>query len=246
MSALVARYAAPTGNFDRDSAIEVQQLVETKVRALLDFDAIVDGIQEAIEALGDDAKPSARSAAPIALEGEGFARVQRICTGFGAPPPPIDKAANGFLELTVGYSDDGLDSVVFGGAIDCKEEVSGVRMNVAGDVHLFVGEGTQIADLAATTFVFELESFTFEANDTPLISGGFDFEVCRGEATTCVPGHFGMLLTLGSGTTLVAFIDLVTKTGGFRAANGVWTCNFLTGECSDPQGAMVTFPAYQL
>jgi hypothetical protein len=246
MTALVAAYASPTANFNSDGAIEVQQLVEDKVRALIDFDVIVDGMQQALEALGEEGAPSFAPRRAIALEGEGFARVQRICTGFGDPAPPIDKEANGFLELTVGYSDGGLDPVVFGGATACREQAGGVQMEVAGDVHLFVGEGTGITELASTTFLFELASFSFAVDGTEVITGGFDFEICRGETTACVPGHVGILLTLGSGTTLVFFVDLTTKTGGFRAADGVWTCNFLSGECTDDQGGTVTFPAYQL
>jgi hypothetical protein len=245
MSELIASYATPTANFDLQGATELQPFVEDKVSALIDFDAIVDRIQEAIEALNDDGA-SLLPTRSIVLEGEGTARVQRICTGFGDPEPPIDKDANGFLELTVGYSNDGLDPVVFGGATACQEQVGGVRMEVAGDVNLFVGVGTGITELAATTFLFQLANFSFLVNDVERISGGFDFEVCRGEQTACVPGHVGMLFTLGSGSTLIFFVDLTTKTGGFRAADGVWTCNFPTGECTSDQGGMVTIPAYQL
>jgi len=245
MRALIASYAAPTATFDSQGAIEVQQLIENKVGALLDFDAIVDRIQTTILALEEDGQSFAPRRA-IVLEGEGVARIQRICTGFGDPAPPIDKDANGFLDLTVGYSNDGLDSVVFGGAIDCKEEISGKQMQVAGDVHLFVGEGTDIGDLTSTTFLFELANFEFDVNGTNLISGGFDFEVCRGETTACVPGHVGVLLALGDGTTLVFFIDLTTKTGGFRAADGVWTCDFTNDVCTNESGAVATIPEYQL
>jgi hypothetical protein len=241
MTALIDGYANPTAAFDSQGAIEVQQLVEDKFRALVDFDAIVDRIQESLDALGQE--PQKRA---LDLEGEGTARVQRICTGFGDPAPAIDKDANGFLELTVGYSNDGFDPVVFGGATACQEQVGDVRMEVAGDINLYIGEGTTITELLSTTFIFQLASFAFRVDDTDVISGGFDFELCRGETTTCVPGHFGILLTLGSGTTLVFFVDLNTKTGGFRAADGVWTCNFLSGECTNEQGGMVTFPAYQL
>lgn len=246
MSALIAAYATPTATFDGQGATEVQQLVESKVRTLLDFDVIVDRLQQTIAALGEDAGAAFAPGRPLALEGEGVATVQRICSGFGDPVPPVDKDANGFLSLTAGYSDNGLDPVVFGGATACQEQVSGVQMQVAGDVHLYVGEGTGVTDLASTTFLFELANFAFEVDGTTEISGGFDFEVCRGETTACVPGHVGVLLTLASGTTLVVFVDLNTKTGGFRAADGVWTCDFGNGECTSETGAKVAFTGYQL
>src|SRR5688572_16366463 len=153
MSELIAAYAAPTANFDLDGATELQPFVEEKVRALIDFDAIVDRLQETIAALNEE--PSFAPTRAIVLEGEGTARVERICTGFGDPEPPVDKDANGFIELTAGYSNDGLDPVVFGGATACQEQVAGARLQVSGDVNLFVGVGTGITELAQTTFLFQ-------------------------------------------------------------------------------------------
>ena len=182
MSALIAAYATPTATFDGQGATEVRQLVESKVRTLLDFDVIVDRLQQTIAALGEDAGAAFAPGRPLALEGEGVATVQRICSGFGDPVPPVDKDANGFLSLTAGYSDNGLDPVVFGGATACQEQVSGVQMQVAGDVHLYVGEGTGVTDLASTTFLFELANFAFEVDGTTEISGGFDFEASAATA----------------------------------------------------------------
>ena len=247
MSALVAAYAAPSRTFDEQAAVEIQQRVEQEVRELGDASGIIDAIEAAIAALGEE--PQARLApgrAPIVLEGEGFAKVTRVCSGHGAPPPPVDKDANGFVELTVGYTQQGLDPVVFGNAVGCKEQLAGSALDLAGEVHLFIGNNLQVDQLPDTPIMFELAGFSLAADGTPVLSEtGFDFQVCRGAATTCVPGSFELLIGLPGDASLVFFIDLATKSGGFRAANGKWECDFVAGTCSDGV-TTITIPVYQL
>jgi hypothetical protein len=157
----------------------------------------------------------------------------------------VDKAANGYLDLTVGYSDKGLDSVVFGGAFDCREQAAGAQLSIAGDVHLFIGDNVKVDTVPTTPILFELASFGFDVDGTNIVSGGFDFQVCRGSATACVPNHLETLFGVPSGGTLVLFFDLSTKRGGFRAHNGVWTCEFTAGTCTDGTNT-ITIPVYSL
>jgi hypothetical protein len=269
MQPLVDAYASPTRSFDDQAALDVQQLVERKVKNLVDVTGVVDRIEGALGALGAEREALDRGSfsidasdlrerrapggqaghvdavASLVLEGEGFARITRICTGHGTPAPPIDKAANGHLELTVGYTQRGLDPVIFGGAIDCQEQLESTRLVIDGDVNLYIGNNLQIDDLPASPILFQLAGFALTIDDSEVLAGGFDFQVCRGTTSTCVPGHFEVLLGLPEEGTLVLFIDLATRRGGFRAANGQWTCDFLAGTCSDGNRT-VTFPGYQL
>jgi hypothetical protein len=244
---LVDAYAEPSRDFDEPAGIEVRDLVERKVRQLVDASGIVDRIEDALGALGEDAPARLTGGLRrgVVLEGEGFARVTRICTGLGTPAPPIDKEANGFLELTAGYSEEGLDPVIFGGAASCKEQIRTRQFVIDGAVALHIGDNLKLADLPASPILFRLAGFALSVDGAEVLSGGFDFQVCRGETASCVPGNFELLLGLPGDRTLVLFIDLTTKVGGFRAANGRWDCDFLAGSCRSG-GAIVPIPVYQL
>lgn len=241
MDALVESYAMPSRNFDAQAAIDLQQLVERKVRELIDASGIVDAIEAAIEALNNEPQ----AAAPLELEGEGFVTLTRTCAGHGIPAPPVNKDANGFLELTVGYSDDGIDPVVFGDAVACKEQFGSSQVDLAGELNVSFGKAIKLAELATTPLLFDLRDFRLAVGGVEVLNGGLDFQLCRGDATTCVPDAFELLIGLPGDTSLVFFIELATKTGGFRAANGVWTCDFVNGTCTDGTNTVV-IPGYQL
>jgi hypothetical protein len=246
---LVDAYAEPSRDFDQQAGIEVRDLVERKVRQLVDASGIVDRIEDALGSIGEDPQASPSLTAGlhrgVVLEGEGYARVTRICTGLGTPAPPIDKDANGFLELTAGYSEEGLDPVIFGGAVSCKEQIRTKQLVIDGDVALHIGDNLKLADLPASPILFRLAGFALTVDGAEVLSGGFDFQVCRGETSSCVPGNFELLLGLPGDRTLVLFLDLETKVGGFRAANGRWDCDFPAGTCQSG-GATVPIPVYQL
>jgi hypothetical protein len=243
MTALVSAYAVPSRAFDEAAALDIQARVEQEVKQLIDASGLVDVLEQAVVSLGADPAPTARTG-PIVLEGEGFAKVTRICRGHGTPAPPVGDA-NGRVELTVGYTQQGLDPVVFGGATMSKEELSGAALELDGDVNLFIGNNLMADMLPASPIIFELANARLSVNGTELINGGFDFQVCRGNAVLCVPNTFEISIGLPGETNLVMFLDLGTKTGGFRAANGVWACDFINGSCSDGANTVV-IPAYQL
>jgi hypothetical protein len=111
---------------------------------------------------------------------------------------------------------------------------------------LYVGNALKLSDLPQTPVLFRLSDFAFTVNDVELISGGFDFQVCRGTASRCVAGYVEELLALPEGGTIVFFVDSKTGAGGFRAANGIWTCAFRDGTCTDEQGHVVKTPVYKL
>ncbi|HWO18286.1 MAG TPA: hypothetical protein VNO30_05905 [Kofleriaceae bacterium] len=247
---LVDAYAGPTRDFDAQAAAEVEELVERKVGALVDMTGVADLIEDALGSLGEEpagltAGLTAGLRRGVVLEGEGFARVTRICSGHGTPAPPVDRDANGVLELTAGYTEDGLDPVIFGGAAACKEQVGQRQLVVEGGIALHIGDNLKLSDLPASPVLFQLAGFALSVDGTERVAGGFDFQVCRGDAASCVPGNFELLLGLPGERTLVFFIDLADKSGGFRAANGRWDCDFLAGTCQSG-GATVTIPVYQL
>lgn len=244
MSALVAGYANPTRPFDEAAANEFQAVIEAKVRNLFDLDTLTTLVDAALAALAADGKPA--PLLPLELDGEGFVRIERICRGHGTPAPPVDKQTNGALALTAGYGNGALDPVVFGSATACREQLGETRIEIAGDVHLFVGDQLKLTEIGSRPMLFELANFALAVDDVQVLSGGFDFQLCRGNDGSCVADSFELLVGLDRGASLIFFINLATKSGGFRAANGVWTCDFAAATCSDGAGGVVTTPPYQL
>jgi hypothetical protein len=249
MTALVDAYASPSRNFDEATATELKSLLESKVGALVDLEALADRLDMTLGALAEDEPMMFTGGGgknPYELVGEGYARIERICTGYGDPTPAIDKAANGYLQLTVGYTEKGIDSVIWGGATACEEQSGTTQLRINGQINLHIGNWLHVGDLPTLPVLFRLSDFAFHVDDVEEVSGGFDFQVCRGDVSNCKSGFVEMLLALPSGGSVVFFFDTATKDGGFRAANGIWTCAFLDGTCNDGQGNVVTTPVYSL
>ena len=244
MEILALKYSAPSRALDSATAAEIEMKVESKVRALFDLNALSDELTNVLAAVQDDMSSSRR--VPVELYGEGYARIERICSGHGDPSPPVDKAANGFIDLTVGYDQDGLDPYIFGGATTCAEQIGSKRLSINGQIGLYIGNVLRLGDLPTVPVLFQLKDFAFSVNDTELVSGGFDFQVCRGTTSSCKAGFVEMLLELPSGGRIVFFIDPATRSGGFRANNGIWTCAFSEGRCENEQGEVVTTPVFDL
>jgi hypothetical protein len=69
--------------------------------------------------------------------GEGWARLTRICGGHGEQP--VADRANGTVALTVGFSDQGLDRVVWGDFDSCKMVIAGRAIELDGQVRVDLG-----------------------------------------------------------------------------------------------------------
>ena len=116
---------------------------------------------------------------------------------------------------------------------------------IRGGINLYIGP-RPVTSVREVPLLVAVDDFRLDRDGVEVLSGGFDFQVCRGSTPRCVSGAFELLLGLASGRSLIFFIDPATKTGGFRAANGVWRCDFMTGTCDDGAGGAVMIPAYQL
>jgi hypothetical protein len=188
-------------------------------------------IDEADDGEGDDDDDgaSARRLAPgrhdYTIEGDGFLRVTHTCRGFGAVAPPIDPEANGALSAVVGFSERGLDPVIWGDFDRCEIVVDDRDVRFDGGVALYVGENLRIGGLGTQPILFQLGA-TVEVDGDELVDGGFDFQVCPPRADGCAPGTVELLIGAGEGETLVFFVDASREAGGFRGANGTWDCGF--------------------
>jgi hypothetical protein len=71
------------------------------------------------------------------FSGEGWARLTRVCGGHGKQP--VADRENGTVALTVGFSDRGLDRVIWGDFDACKMSIAGRDIELDGQVRVDLG-----------------------------------------------------------------------------------------------------------
>ncbi len=163
---------------------------------------------------------SALQAGGITVTGDGFLTLTRVCTGWedAASPDPAD----GSIALTAVFSDEGFEAVVWGEARECRYRFDGHDLRLDGQVRVHTGTllvgGAEGAELTV--------DFDGSAEvDGQGFSSTFSFRVALSSSRVEVE------LDVSAGN-VVFFADEVTKTYGFRAANGTWTCDFEAGTCA--------------
>ncbi|HVJ17278.1 MAG TPA: hypothetical protein VM686_17735 [Polyangiaceae bacterium] len=156
MSALSAVYASPTGTFQRDSA---QGPLDAARRALDQIATL--RIDAALLDLVQDTAGAVANAGIEATDGDGYLETTRTCAG------------NGRLELTVGFSEQGIDAVAWGQAIACEYLIDGRSIllygpsgAVAGDVRLSFGEVVAFDRVARQPVLLDLDT-TAEVDGLP-------------------------------------------------------------------------------
>jgi hypothetical protein len=235
MSALVAAYASPTATFDQPTAdalidrIGQRLALVDRLEALEGFlaDALAPAIEEGAGGDDDEGGASARRVgrASFTIEGEGFLQIRHICRGFGATPPPVDAAENGLLTATVGFTEAGLDPVLWGTFEDCESVVADAEVLLDGGVNLYLGENLQIGGFGDAPILFELTA-RVTIDGEAVAEPRLDFQICPSSATSCPAGTLELLFETTGGQTLTFFVAPGRTTGGFRAVNGQWDCGF--------------------
>ncbi len=250
VSDLVAAYAEPTGAFTDSNGGEVVGTLDERLVAgsvLCGWDPAADllcagepecplagclGIEDGVEALeeafgiaGSDAGPAEDAAPPraadIVLRGRGFVRLHRICPGAG-PEPVADERANGALDLVVGFSDRGLDPVVWGTAERCLVPAL-VPVRFESEIVLVFGDGPW-NPARGISFLFRM---TGEAD---LGDGGGGLEVASDFGLDLDQRELTVAVTIADGSRFVFFAR--PGATGFLAANGEWTCDFGARTCA--------------
>lgn len=225
MAPLVESYAHPTLVLDLtnlqnalDLSVSVAGTVQTaldlvpQVKAAVHVGLNADSESDQIGSSGDD------STKPLGFTGSGFLRVHRICPG-NTPGAGPDEA-NGSIDLTVGFTEKGIDPVVWGGFAACQFPLDSEPSLIQGTLQLYVGDslpfdafGTQplliaIAGDLTTSGVAAQLNVDFRLMPT----GGFEYRVFVGDK------H------------VIYWDDLEHR--GFRDATGTWTCQFDTKLCA--------------
>ena len=143
------------------------------------------------------------------MEGEGFIRIHHVCEGLAAT---VDEASNGKLTLTAGFSDAGLDPVIWGEFAACV--LPGVPSQyLDGLVSMYIGSNLQFDNLVQSPTLFQFAGFRFAAD--ALEDAGFDFRISA-------EGGFELRVPLPAGLHVLFYI----REGqfGFAALDGDWGC----------------------
>jgi hypothetical protein len=248
VSLLVAGYREPSGVLNDANVAGAIDALEAKLglgEAVCGWDAAVDllcagdpdcplrqceGLTDVIGAVDDllgtddgDAGPTADAGPTIEdihLRGEGFLRVTRICPGDLAEPV-ADADANGVMELVAGFTDRGVDPIVWGTVDRCLLRlVTSVRID--GSVVLVLGDGPWLPSDPFAPIV-RIEGSATVGDTRGSIGFDFAFDL-EGE-------ELSLRFDLPDGSGLVFFVGL--SAAGFRTAEGEWQCDFGARTCTD-------------
>ena len=161
----------------------------------------------------------------IEVEGEGFVRLKRVCDGWSGTGE-VDAAKTGLLTLTAGFTDAGLDPVIWGSFARCLMLSGEVEQFLDGQLNLFIGANLQFEQLTRSAMLLQFANFRFGQDVADLV--GFDFRVSP-------DGGFELMVPLPAGLHVLFYIR--EGAFGFRATDGDWGCdlslaNLGTGLCT--------------
>jgi hypothetical protein len=229
MSALLGSYRAPSATFDRDVAQQALDLALEQFGLVADsavFDTLLGTVNDglAAEEGEEQAQGLAVQRQGLALEGEGFLRIKRVCPGWG--DEGVNEARDGKLDLTMNFSDAGIAPVIWGGAQGCRYGAAEQQALLDGDLQIHLGEDVGLDQIGTLPILVRVGRLQLPGKDIDF--SGLDFRVLPAEALIEVKvnmdnGH--LLVAFGAETGLVV-----------RASNGNFTCDLEARACVDQQG----------
>jgi hypothetical protein len=243
MSELVAAYEAPTAELNRETAAQVLESVDALL-AQLDslglqeqllgtIDTTIDEQIEQNEASGETSSAlGVEQGGPLgklqqrAVKGDAYLTVTRICGGFG--PEPVPDPMNGKITLTVGLTDDVLDSVMWGSFDACKYalagaeiELSGIEPGKPGSYSVYVGNELRLRDFALSQVLFQVSLLgSLDGNEQPL-EADFRVDVESLALDLRIPVEGGYVLAHADSALV-----------GVSATNGDFECDAMARTCS--------------
>jgi hypothetical protein len=255
MQATIDAYAAPNGWLDAAGVLELAGAVAqrtTVIDSLVIDVRLLDAARAAIAQVNQQASvqgiPQALSDGEVAVSsqaltiaGEGFLVVTRICDGWDVVPIP--NLVNGTMSLTVGFTEQGVDPVMWGSLALCKYRLNEHFVQLdgrsfdrsRGDVRVYIGN-----NVTTTTFGTFVEPVLVELEaqvilDGVEVAGLLSFQI---DVSTRA---LAMLVPLASGNVIVS-LDATRVSAVVRAGNGTFTCDFAAQRCTAPDGSSIGAP----
>lgn len=259
---LLAAYAAPTAALTADAVVGLllgladqvaavdalqldQRLIEAARNGLMQAQLASAGATAAAAASPPPppaAAGVAASAQALTVRGSGYLVVTRICDGWGVLPVP--DFVNGYMQLNVGFSEQGVDPVLWGMLSDCRYRFGERMVQIdgagadprVGDVRAFIGRNVAfetfgsfpdpvVVDVAAQVFV-----------DGRELAGRISFRIdVRTRALE-------VLVPLGEGHAIAAISPDRQSVIQLRALNGTFVCDLATARCTAPTGETIGAP----
>ena len=225
MTSLVESYQQPSASFDAERLPELVAIV-VAADELLDRTGLrtelVNVLREVLDA-AVDASTQVDDELGIDFEADGYMRITRICSGWGAAPAP-DRDENGALLVTATFSESGLDPTLWGEAQRCRYLSGDVQVELLQDaassdsMRVYWGEAIDAESLDERALIVDMNLFArLDAEELPL---DFDFRsLADGTIEYRIPLDEGSLIA-GVGSERV-FV---------RAGNGTFDCREL--DCS--------------
>ncbi len=229
MSSVVASYTSPTLYVTHDNIerlIDVRALVAGGVAYAIRFSTLItDGLKTGIGI--EPAESGESKAEALHIKGSGFLRVKRICKGWETDAPISD--ALGSLNFIAGFTEKGLDPVVWGTAIQCKTAVDNERLTLDGSINWHVGGVVDFNSLGSMPFTFV-----------------FATKLTVGSATQDLNQDFRVLPD--GAIEYRVFLDsdyaIYWESGtnhGFKTANGSLACDFMGKICTQEDGSSLSW-----
>jgi hypothetical protein len=217
MSVLVDSYEHPTLSLDPSNvrlAFEASMSVSASVQTAVELvPQIQTAVHAGLNADGDQKQIGASSNGSnrtIDVTGSGFLLVHRICPGTAVGGGPNE--ANGSIDLTIGFTERGIDPVVWGTFNACQFVLGGAPATVQGAVQMYVGENLTFDKFGTEPVLVAVDGALTDVSGT----AGLAMD-CRIAPT----GAFEYRVFVGT-QHVIYWDDLEQR--GFRAANGTWTC----------------------
>lgn len=168
------------------------------------------------------------------VEGDGYIDLTRVCAGWEGPGV-VDAELNGQVDLTIVFSDQGFDPVIWGEATDCKYLVvldDGKEYKVRLDGSVSVHTGTLLSEPEERPAKALIEFGGTLEVDGQVNEAKFHFRLVLGEKEEEVDLEVSVEV---NGGNLVFYYKSI-GVNGFRGSNGLWTCNLEEKKCeSDGQ-----------
>jgi hypothetical protein len=254
MQPILDAFATPTATIAPEAVAALTQAIAARTAAIdtlqvdgVVIDAIAQGLSE-VRANGQaatrDLERSGVEVAqqPIDVTGDGYVVVTRICDGWGAVPVP--DAANGALTLTAGFTERGLDPVIWGSLFDCKYKLDQRAIEIDGldpdpaaiDVRAYIGSAVTLENFGAFVepIVIDVASRVFVDGVDQLGRFTFKIDVATRSFETLVP--------VGGGYVVAAVALDRSSTVAVRAADGTYACDVAAQRCTTPAGVTLEAP----
>lgn len=181
---------------------------------------------------GEDAQ-SAGSIGGVSLTGTGWLRIRRLCGGHGAEP--VADAANGALELILGFTEAGLDPVIWGRMEACLENVADVPLEIEGDLQIAAGGLADLSQLAEAGLIIGLEGELVAAVEGETLTSSVDIDL-----QLDAEGGTAFRLPLADGTSIL-YVVAPGGGEGFETREGLWTCDLSAATCEGPAGEVASW-----